>query len=102
LAEFRQNAGTDWELHGLEIDPGFDMAAIADPSFDPVVIWERYRPTNDQVFTSGASYCQLKWPETQGVDYRGALPPPKISEPGNKPVTSTAFLPLVTTECATE
>jgi hypothetical protein len=48
LAEFRQTAGTDWELHGLEIDPGFDMAAIADPSFDPVVIWERYRPTNDQ------------------------------------------------------
>ena len=75
LLDFRANSGTDWEERGLEIDPGFDLAAINDPTFDPAVIWERYRPTNEQVFTSGAFYKGLDWPETQDVNYRGALPP---------------------------
>ncbi len=75
LFDFQTNSGTDWEIHGLESDPGFDLATINDPVFNTAVIWERYRPTNHQIFTLGASYNGLNWPETQGVYYRGALPP---------------------------
>jgi len=75
LVDFQANSGADWEIRGLEINPGFDLAAINDPDFDTAVIWNRYRPTNYQIFTSGASYQGLDWPETQGVNYRGALPP---------------------------
>lgn len=74
LHEFRVSSGTDWERHGLEIDPGFDLSALADTRFNPAVIWERYRPTNPQVMTPGAPYDGLDWPGTQGVNYRGALP----------------------------
>jgi hypothetical protein len=86
LLDFQTNSETDWEIHGLETDPGFDLSAINDPTFDPAVIWERYRPTNHQVFTSGAAYDGLDWPETQNVNYRGALPPS---------VRATIFLPLI-------
>ena len=74
LLDFQADSGTNWETHGLEIDPGFDLSAINDPTFDPAVIWERYRPTNNPIFTSGASYDGLEWPETQEVNYRGAIP----------------------------
>lgn len=86
LPDFQTNSGTDWERYGLELDPSFDLAAINDPTFDPVGIWERYRPTNIQMFTSGAAYDGLNWPETQDIDYRGALPPT---------VGGTIFLPLI-------
>jgi hypothetical protein len=94
LLDFQANSGTDWERHGLELDPGFDQAAINDPTFDPAVIWERYRPTNHQVFTLGASYCGLDWPESQDVNYRGAIPPPtSASEEVSEGIT--IFLPLI-------
>ena len=86
LLDFQASSGTDWEIHGLEIDPGFDLSAINDPTFDPAAIWERYRPANHQVFTSGASYDGLDWPETQHVNYRGAIPPS---------MESTIYLPLI-------
>jgi hypothetical protein len=86
LLDFRANSGTDWETHGLEIDSGFDPDALNDPTFDPAGIWERYRPTQHQIFTPGASYDGLDWPETQDVFYRGALP---------FPVSSRSFLPLL-------
>lgn len=73
LQEFRANSGTDWEQQGLEIDPGFTHSLISDPTFAPLEIWERYRPKNARVFTSGASYDGLGWPDTENVDYRGAL-----------------------------
>lgn len=76
LLDFQTNSGTEWEAHGLEMDPGFDLTAIIDPSFDLAVVWERYRPANIQMFTLGASYDGLDWPETQDVNYRGAVPPP--------------------------
>jgi hypothetical protein len=75
LTDFRRSTTNDWEEHGLEIDPGFDLQAIEDPNFDPATIWERYRPTNAQVFTAGAPYDGLSWPGTTGVRYRGARPP---------------------------
>jgi len=75
LADFRERSGTDWEVNGLEIDPGFSISVIEDPKFDPATIWERYRPTNSQVFAAGASYSGLNWPGTEGVNYRGAVSP---------------------------
>jgi hypothetical protein len=75
LADFRKQSGTDWEDNGLELDPGFPRSAIDDPTFDADTIWERYRPHNAAVFTAGASYRGLTWPETEGVNYRGAIPP---------------------------
>jgi hypothetical protein len=86
LLEFRAMSGTDWEIHGLEMDPGFDLAAINDATFDSLGVWERYRPSQDQIFTLGASYDGLGWPETQGVDYRGAIP---------SSAEFTIFLPIV-------
>jgi hypothetical protein len=75
LADFRQNSGTDWEVNGLEVDPGFDVANMEDPEFDPATIWERYRPLNPQMNSVGASYEGLDWPGIEGVDYRGAIAP---------------------------
>jgi len=92
LADFRINSGTVWEVNGLAVDPGFDVSAIDDPSFNPATIWDRYRPANNQVFTAGASYCGLNWPGTAGVNYRGALPP-AVMQPGAGPCT--LFLPIV-------
>lgn len=87
LADFRSHSGTDWEVNGLEIDPGIDLARISDPDFDPATIWQRYRPMDSRVFTPGASYSGLNWPGTAGVTYRGALPPASMHPP--------VFLPLV-------
>lgn len=75
LADFRALSGTDWEKNGLEIDPGFDLAAITDSRFDAATIWSRYRPSNPKVFTTGAPYQGLGWPDTEEVTYRGAVPP---------------------------
>jgi hypothetical protein len=75
LDEFRKHSGTDWEVHGLEVDPGFSVSVIDDPHFDAETMWERYRPTNSQVSSGIASYSGLNWPGTEGVSYRGALPP---------------------------
>jgi hypothetical protein len=76
LAAFRAaNPTSDWEVNGLEIDSQFDFTDIDDPNFDPNTIWERYRPANPQVFTPGASYAGLDWPDTEYVSYRGAIPP---------------------------
>ncbi len=87
LQEFRADSGTDWERNGLEADPGFDLSALNDTSFDPAVIWERYRPTNPAIFAGWAPYDGQDWPETQGVTYRGAMP--SSSE-------RTLFLPNIT------
>jgi hypothetical protein len=75
LAGFRERSGTVWEAHGLEVDPGFELRVIEQPAVVGATMWERYRPTNPSVFTRGASYNGLKWPGTEGVDYRGAVPP---------------------------
>lgn len=81
LAEFRDTSGTDWEVHGLEIDPRFPDA-LEDPTYDPAGIWERYRPGELQVLTPGAPYDGVGWPGTAGVDYRGAVPPAGGEEQG--------------------
>lgn len=75
LSALRAAPGVIWEANGLEIDPGFDMNAIALHNYEPNQIWELYRPTNPTIFTAGASYAGLTWPGTTGVDYRGAIPP---------------------------
>lgn len=75
LAEFRKRSGTNWEVNGLEIDPGFDVSEIDDPTFDPATIWDRYVPTNSAVLAAGVSYDGLNWPGMKGVGYRGALAP---------------------------
>jgi hypothetical protein len=80
LAQFRSESGTDWEIHGLESDPGFDLAALAGLTFDPATvdlatIRELYRPSSCLMYTPGAAYEGLDWPGTTGVTYRGALPP---------------------------
>jgi hypothetical protein len=96
LQEFWASSGTGWEQHGLEIDPGFDPCALNDPSFDPVLVWERYRPTAPEIFTVGAPYDGLNWPETTGVDYRGALPGPVAPAPVTPGSSdSQHFLPFV-------
>ena len=75
LADFRAaNPDSDWEVHGLQTDPCFDFAQIDNPVYD-ANIWERYRPDDSQVFTPGASYTGLNWPDIQNVWYRGAIPP---------------------------
>ncbi|HET9590037.1 MAG TPA: right-handed parallel beta-helix repeat-containing protein [Anaerolineales bacterium] len=75
LLDFQTNSGTGWEVHGLEMDPGFDVTSIVDPTFDLEIVWERYRPTSMRMFTLGASYDGLDWPETLDLNYRGAVPP---------------------------
>ncbi len=74
LALFRA-AVPAWEVHGLQIDPGFNTNLITNPSYDYNTIFNRYIPTNSQVFTTGATYSGLNWPETAGITYRGAIPP---------------------------
>ncbi len=76
LSDFQANSGTGWEAQGLEIDPGYDLSALAETNLDPFMVWEHYRPVNSLIFTAGASYEGLDWPEIQGVTYRGAIPPP--------------------------
>jgi hypothetical protein len=95
LSEFRANSGTDWERSGLEVDPGFDLAAINDPSFNPALTWERYRPANALMFTPGAAYAGFDWPETGGVNYRGAIPPGPISGPPGGGEGTKTFLPFI-------
>lgn len=92
LAEFRAQSGTDWEIHGLEVDPGFSVAAIDSLNYDPACMWNIYRPTNHQIFTPGVSYSGLNWPGTKGVTYRGAIPPTSSSPP---PGLFNIFLPLI-------
>lgn len=91
LAEFQANSGTDWERNGLEIDPGFDLSALNDPSFDPAQVWERYRPSAPEIFTVGAPYDEVNWPGAQGVDYRGALPGPPAAHQSPPPEHSQPF-----------
>lgn len=86
LQEFRAGSSTDWERRGLEVDPGFDLSTLDDAGLDPATIRARYRPTNPQIFTLGASYDGLSWPGVQGVNYRGAIP-------GSE--GAMVFLPLV-------
>ena len=78
LLDFRANSGVAWEQHGLEIDPDFDLFVLNNPDLDPE-IWERYRPGSPQVYSSGASYDVFDWPETEDVEYRGAIPPFRLS-----------------------
>lgn len=73
LEEFQTNSGTNWEVHGLELDPEFNLTAIENPVYEPGLMRNRYAPTNPQVFTPGASYVGLAWPGTNEVDYRGAI-----------------------------
>ena len=81
LAEFTAKSSTDWESHGLEVDPGFSVAAIDSLSYDPAYMWGIYRPTNSQMFTVGVPYCGLDWPGIEDVNYRGAIPPTSPSSP---------------------
>ena len=74
LSDFRTKSGTNWEVNGLQIDPGFKVSVIDDPTFDPATIRDRYRPTNSPAFIVGISYSGLNWPGTGGVNYRGAVP----------------------------
>lgn len=86
LQEFQATSGTDWEVHGMEVDPGFDLAALNDPTFDPATIWEHYRPTNSALARLSSPYTGKEWPETQGITYPGALP-------GS--TSRTTFLPYI-------
>lgn len=73
LSDFRSQSGTDWETAGLEIDPGFDVAAIDEGTFDPLTMMGRYRPSANEVYTPGVSYDDVSWPYTSDIDYRGAI-----------------------------
>jgi hypothetical protein len=75
LAAFRAGAGTNWESNGLELDPQLDMSAITDATYDAETIWQRYAPANLQMYTRGATYTGLAWPESKHNFYRGALAP---------------------------
>ncbi len=75
LAKFREKSGTDWETLGLQVDPGFDLKQIDNPRFDPVEVWNRYRPTNQAVMAEGVDYPDDKWPGSGGTKYRGAIGP---------------------------
>jgi hypothetical protein len=73
LENFRDRSGTAWE--GLEADPGFDLRALGEPTVFGAAVWNRYLPTNPSVATPGAGYGRVKWPGTDGIDYRGTVPP---------------------------
>ena len=75
LAQFRSQSGTDWEMTGLEEDPELDMTAITGAVYDAPTMWQRYTPANLHMFTQGASYQGLGWPETGHDFYRGAVAP---------------------------
>jgi len=83
LAGFRERSATTWEIHGLQEDPGFDVAAIGQPAVEGAAMWNRYRAAQPSISTPGASYGGLNWPGTAGIHYRGAVPPGGIasSEP---------------------
>ena len=63
------------EPEGLEVDPGLDMEAIEQETYDLATMRDRYRPTNPQVFTAGMSYTDLDWPGSHMNTYRGAVGP---------------------------
>jgi hypothetical protein len=74
LADFRANSGTNWESHGLEVDPQMDVNKIMRGTYDGgEATWKRYFPRTSSVVTQGAAYDGLTWPGTQGVRYRGAM-----------------------------
>jgi hypothetical protein len=63
------------EPKGLEIDPGLDMEAIEQETYDLATMRNIYRPTNPQVLTPGMAYAGLGWPGTHVDTYRGAIAP---------------------------
>jgi hypothetical protein len=69
------------EPKGLEADPGFDMEAIEQETYDLATMRDIYRPTNPQVLTPGMSYAGLDWPSTLMNSYRGAIGPAQIFLP---------------------
>jgi hypothetical protein len=97
LAEFVSDPATaPWErMNALEIDPGFDDEAIQAETYDVATMWSLYCPINPQVFTPGVSYNGLGWPGSEGVTYRGALPPPGPGSPSPPDLTFEIFLPLI-------
>jgi hypothetical protein len=80
LSEFRLNSGTEWEVNGLETDPGLDPPEYDAEPPDSSEIRMRYSPRNPQVLTPGASYSGLDWPGTEDIDYRGAIKSAVVSE----------------------
>lgn len=72
LEAFR-DSGTSWEAVGIEVHPGFDVEILSSEPFDPVEVWNRYRPTESSIFTAGATGDDRDWPESAGLTYRGAL-----------------------------
>ncbi len=61
------------ELLGLEVDPGFDLAAItSEAAYDPDALWPIYSPQNMLAASPGVSLAGLGWPGTDGLVYRGA------------------------------
>lgn len=76
MSEFQSQAGTSWEIHGLEANPLLDITAITQSPYNASSIWDRYMPMNPQMDTLGASYNGLNWPGIASLDYRGALNPP--------------------------
>jgi len=74
LKDLRNNSGTDWEIDGLQIDPGRDVDLIDSEGCDSSAVWEIYRPDNKSVFTSGSDYSGLNWPCVEEINYCGALP----------------------------
>ncbi|OGM12066.1 hypothetical protein A2Z22_03150 [Candidatus Woesebacteria bacterium RBG_16_34_12] len=69
-----RTSGSLWEANGLQLDPGFNEQELLNPTFDKLTIWNRYLPTNNQVFTQGVAYTGLNWPGIEDVNYRGAVP----------------------------
>ncbi len=75
LVDFQTNSGTNWEISGLEINPLLDTLSINSRGFDSLYIWERYRPRNSEVYSTGATYDNYNWPGTENNYFRGALKP---------------------------
>jgi hypothetical protein len=75
LDALKNDAGTGWEINGIQADPLLDTFAIKHQPFDTLSIRERYRPRNTVAYTPGALYDTLNWSGTDSVYYRGALPP---------------------------
>lgn len=60
------------EPHGLEVNPGFDLALIDAPTTEFGAA-APFTPSNPLALSPGQPYDGLAWPGTSGVSYRGAV-----------------------------
>lgn len=65
------------EMKGLAVDPAIDVTKwlrVDVESIDMATLRRCYLPGNEAVLTTGYTVGIDKWPGTQGVNYRGAVP----------------------------